>query len=70
MKHEHHGFQSDIFLIFETVNATLVTIGSSKAELTMSMANFLDFDMNHQVIKAIILPPLDNTYKYESYKVI
>lgn len=70
MKHEHHGFQSDVFLMFETVNATMVTIDSSKAEVTMSLHDYLNYDMNHQVMKSIVLPALDENYKYESYKVM
>lgn len=69
MKHEFHGFQSDIFVILETVNATIVTIGTSKAEVTMSLLEYLNYDMNRQIIKSIVLPALDDSYKYESYKV-
>lgn len=70
MKHEYHGFQSDIFVILETANATVVTIGPSRAEVTMSLLEYLNYDMNRQIMKSIVLPALDDSFKYESYKVI
>lgn len=33
------------------------------------MVDFLSFDMKNRIIKSFTLPALDNSYRYESYKV-
>ncbi|KAF2885005.1 hypothetical protein ILUMI_21179 [Ignelater luminosus] len=69
-KHEYQQFPSDIFLILETVGATLTIVGIDQQEVTKNLVDFLSFDMKHKIIKSITLPSLDASYKYESYKIM
>lgn len=41
----------------------------TESEITLSVEDYVSFDMNRKVIKNFILPALDENYKYESYKV-
>ncbi|KAF5294779.1 hypothetical protein FQA39_LY00263 [Lamprigera yunnana] len=68
-KHEHHEFSSDIFVFLETVGAHLTLVDINGKEHTMSLLDFLSFDMKRVLIKNIILPMLNDTYKMESYKI-
>ncbi|KAB0801417.1 hypothetical protein PPYR_05771 [Photinus pyralis] len=69
-KHEHHEFPSDLFLILETVGAQLTLVGVNRNQYNKNLVDFLRSDMNKVVIKNIILPALDETYRYESYKIM
>ncbi|KAF5284774.1 hypothetical protein FQA39_LY04499 [Lamprigera yunnana] len=69
-KHKHNDFPSDIFVILETVGAQLKLVGTDRQEFTTSLLEFLSLDMRRVVIKSIILPMLDDTYKVESYKIM
>ncbi|KAF2900404.1 hypothetical protein ILUMI_05782, partial [Ignelater luminosus] len=69
-KHEHHEFPSDIYLIFESVGATLTLVGIDRQEVRTDLVEFLSKDMRGKIIKNIVLPALDQTYKYESYKIM
>ncbi|KAF2906096.1 hypothetical protein ILUMI_00078 [Ignelater luminosus] len=69
-KHEYHEFPSDIYLMFETAGATMQIIGADNQETTKNMVDFLSFDMKNKIIKSFTLPALDNSYRYESYKIM
>ncbi|KAF2900359.1 hypothetical protein ILUMI_05828 [Ignelater luminosus] len=69
IKHERNEFPSDIFLIFETVGANVTIVNSRKKEEEIDLLRYLTFDMQKKVMKNIILPKLDNSYKYGSYKI-
>lgn len=70
MKHYHHEFPSDVFLTLETFGAKLVIVDTSGTEVTKSLPDFLEFDMNKKVIKSIQIPRLSEDYKYETYKIM
>ncbi|KAK5639262.1 hypothetical protein RI129_011754 [Pyrocoelia pectoralis] len=70
IKHEHPEFPSDIFLIFETVGAQLTLVDIKRNECKKNLVDFLTIDMKNVVIKNIILPALDETYRFESYKIM
>ncbi|XP_050304460.1 xanthine dehydrogenase-like [Anthonomus grandis grandis] len=70
MKFNDNGFASDIFLIFETVQARLVIVDTSENETRVTPKDFLQLDMNKKVIKQIILPPYGTDYYYTSYKIM
>ncbi|KAK4872289.1 hypothetical protein RN001_016413 [Aquatica leii] len=69
-KHEHHEFPSDIFVIFETVGAQLNLIDINQKEVTISLVDFLTYKMKGVVIKSIVLPALDDTFKLETFKIM
>ncbi|KAK9891879.1 hypothetical protein WA026_017364 [Henosepilachna vigintioctopunctata] len=70
MKHLHHEFPSDIFLILETFAAKLVIVDANGKEVTKTLTEFLNFDMRKKVIKSIELSSLSDEYKYETYKIM
>ncbi|XP_066250724.1 xanthine dehydrogenase-like isoform X1 [Euwallacea similis] len=71
IKHQHPRFQSDVFLILETMGASLIIIDIDGNELMKSPKEFLDIDMNKKVIKQIIVPGLDpKKYYFGSYKIM
>ncbi|EFA11446.2 uncharacterized protein LOC656938 [Tribolium castaneum] len=70
IKHRHNEFPSDIFLIFETVNAVLLLVDTDKNESKICVKDLLKTPMGGKLIKKIILPPLSPKFKYESYKIM
>ncbi|XP_054263474.1 uncharacterized protein LOC128986893 [Macrosteles quadrilineatus] len=70
IKHQWRTFQSDIFLILETVGALLSVRGERGTISVISMPEYLETNMYKKVILQIIFPSLDNTfYIYKSYKI-
>nr|CAD7202177.1 unnamed protein product [Timema douglasi] len=70
LKHEHKEFDSDVFLLLETVGASLIIKADDKgSDVTKSPAEFLDYDMNKKVLYQIVLPPYNNTYVFKTYKI-
>nr|XP_023019888.1 xanthine dehydrogenase-like [Leptinotarsa decemlineata] len=70
MKHYHHELSSDIFLILETLRATLTIVDTSDKETVVGPSEFLAINMDYKVIKKITLPPLNETYHYDSFKIM
>jgi len=56
MKHAHPHFPSDIFIIFETVEAKLNIIDVNGIISSLGMGEFLRCDMNMKVILSMTLP--------------
>nr|CAD7461029.1 unnamed protein product [Timema tahoe] len=69
LKHEHREFDSDMFLLLETVGASLIIKADKGSDVTKSPAEFLDYDMNQKVLYQIVVPPYDNTYVFKTYKI-
>nr|XP_022914971.1 xanthine dehydrogenase/oxidase-like [Onthophagus taurus] len=69
IKHEHNEFPSDIFLILETVGATITLTSKNKTE-KIDLLTYLKTDMKHKIIKEIILPPLNSSHLFNSYKIM
>ncbi|KAJ3639854.1 hypothetical protein Zmor_003189 [Zophobas morio] len=72
IKHDHHDFPSDIFLILETVGATITLVNVSGQETNISPIDFINCDLRKEplVIKTINLPSFPTTFKYISYKIM
>ncbi|CAG9763262.1 unnamed protein product [Ceutorhynchus assimilis] len=70
IKHDHNEFPSDVFLILETVAATLVIVDVDENEIRVSPREFLRIDMKKKVIKQIHLPAYGSDYYYGSYKIM
>ncbi|XP_050301532.1 xanthine dehydrogenase/oxidase-like [Anthonomus grandis grandis] len=71
LKHQNPRFQSDIFVILETIKATIIIIDVEENEFRKSPQEFLGIDMNKKVIKEIMLKSYDaRKYFYKSYKVM
>ncbi|XP_049819047.1 uncharacterized protein LOC109599933 isoform X2 [Aethina tumida] len=70
LKHIHQEFPSDIFLILETVAATLVIVDSHENETRVTPEHFLKINMNKKLIKHIIFSGTDDQHVYTSYKIM
>ncbi|XP_074037336.1 xanthine dehydrogenase/oxidase isoform X2 [Leptinotarsa decemlineata] len=70
MKHYHHELSSDIFLILETLRATLTIVDTSDKETIVGPSEFLAINMDYKVMKKITLPLLNETYHYDSFKIM
>lgn len=70
IKHKHPEFQSDIFVILETIGASIVVKSFEDEQLITSLDHFLKLDMNHKIITKIIIPPLLPQFVYRSYKIM
>jgi len=70
MKHERNEFPSDVYLILETVGATLNIATKGKILEKVNMLAFLDMDMKHKIIHSINLPQLDEDYHLRTFKIM
>lgn len=52
-----------------TLKKTSVLVGTDRKETTTTPAGYLDLNMKGKIIKTVTLPALDESYKFESYKV-
>ncbi|XP_055692709.1 uncharacterized protein LOC129795453 [Lutzomyia longipalpis] len=70
IKHDHREFYSDVFLLLETVGASLTITDALGNEQTMSPQDFLSVDMDKKVITRISMPQLvPNRHQFRSYKI-
>ncbi|XP_075976855.1 uncharacterized protein LOC142977053 [Anticarsia gemmatalis] len=70
IKHRHNEFQSDLFLLFETVGAQLTIVSISGITQIVTMQKFLEIDMRGKIIMSVLLPPLTNQYILTTFKVM
>ncbi|XP_056643712.1 aldehyde oxidase 4-like isoform X2 [Diorhabda sublineata] len=70
MKYQHNEFQSDIFLLLETFNATIVIVDVDSNEIFVSPQAFLKTDMKKKVIKNIVFNALDDSYVFSTFKIM
>ncbi|XP_073945872.1 xanthine dehydrogenase-like isoform X2 [Choristoneura fumiferana] len=69
-KHQHFNFQSDVFLLLETVGACLTILDSSGSRKIFTPEAFLKLNMKGKIIFNILLPPLGQDYKFVSFKIM
>ncbi|CAG5043721.1 unnamed protein product [Parnassius apollo] len=70
MKYSNREFQSDIFLLLETVGA-MITIASSTARKTIiSLMEFLQTDMKGKIILNVLLPPISKYCLVKTFKIM
>ncbi|XP_076232212.1 xanthine dehydrogenase/oxidase [Calliopsis andreniformis] len=70
IKHQYREFPSDLFLILETAGAQLHIAEAGGKKTSMTLLDFLDFDMKHKIIYSIVLPALGTEYVYRSFKIM
>ncbi|KAI5646230.1 aldehyde oxidase and xanthine dehydrogenase, a/b hammerhead domain-containing protein [Phthorimaea operculella] len=70
MKNAHHEFPSDIFLLLETVQATVCILSNTLEKKDLSMQDFLKEDLRNKIILDVKLPPLSATYHIRTYKIM
>nr|XP_050853429.1 uncharacterized protein LOC127065310 isoform X1 [Vespula vulgaris] len=70
IKHKHHEFPSDLFLMFQTAGARIHILESPGNKIEMTLLEFLESDMKHKIIYSVVLPHLDSSYEFRSYKIM
>ncbi|XP_026741742.1 xanthine dehydrogenase/oxidase-like [Trichoplusia ni] len=70
IKHTHNEFPSDIYLLLNTVGAQLSLVDFHGARLTVTMEHFLRVDMTGKVIINVLLPPMSDSHKLYTYKLM
>ncbi|XP_039304286.1 xanthine dehydrogenase 1 isoform X2 [Solenopsis invicta] len=70
IKHAHHEFPSDLFLMLETAGTQIHILEAPGAKNSMMLQDFLKIDMRHKIIYSVVLPALTDDYEYRSYKIM
>ncbi|KAJ8955360.1 hypothetical protein NQ318_003457 [Aromia moschata] len=70
MKNKWKNFPSDVFLFLETVGAQVIVVDINNLEHTMTLLEFLQVDMTDKILKKIVMPALDESHFYNSYKIM
>ncbi|XP_063993362.1 uncharacterized protein LOC135171021 [Diachasmimorpha longicaudata] len=70
IKHKHHEFPSDLFLMLETAGAEIHILESPGQKIVVNFMDFLTLDMNHKIIYSLVLPALTPDHIFRSYKVM
>lgn len=70
IKHAHHEFPSDLFLILETAGSQIHILNGPGRKQSMILMDFLGTDMKHKIIYSVVLPKRSNDYEYRSYKIM
>ncbi|KAJ9586601.1 hypothetical protein L9F63_019794, partial [Diploptera punctata] len=70
IKYHHNEFPSDLFLIFETVGATLNIVCAKGTIQNVKLLEFLDLDMNQKIIQSIEFPAVGEGVAIATYKVM
>ncbi|XP_017770615.1 PREDICTED: indole-3-acetaldehyde oxidase-like [Nicrophorus vespilloides] len=70
IKHKHVEFPSDIFILLETVGATITIVDTAKKEYNISVLEYINYNMGKKIIKKITVPALKKNTSFESYKIM
>ncbi|XP_026330989.1 indole-3-acetaldehyde oxidase-like [Hyposmocoma kahamanoa] len=70
MKNKHPEFPSDVFLLLDTVQATITVVNSLLEKKELSPADFLLEDLTGKLISKVELPPLGADNLVRTYKVM
>uniref|UniRef100_T1HPY1 FAD-binding PCMH-type domain-containing protein n=1 Tax=Rhodnius prolixus TaxID=13249 RepID=T1HPY1_RHOPR len=69
IKHQHHEFPSDIFLIFLAVGAQVTIHNKTGINYTVPLLEYLQLDMNFKVMSSVWLPALSSKhYRLQTFK--
>ncbi|XP_073946005.1 uncharacterized protein isoform X2 [Choristoneura fumiferana] len=70
LKHVNNQFQSDLFLLFETVGAMVTVAEALDKKVAMSLPDFLSSDLKGKVLLNVRLPPLSHCCNVKTYKIM
>ncbi|XP_038212491.1 xanthine dehydrogenase/oxidase-like [Zerene cesonia] len=70
LKYLNNEFQSDLFVLFETVGAMVTIAASVNDNKIMTLLDFLNYDMRQKIILNIVLPPLPSYCSVKTYKIM
>ncbi|KAJ8719469.1 hypothetical protein PYW08_011644 [Mythimna loreyi] len=70
LKYSHNEFQSDVFLLFETVGAIVTIVQDVNREVRLKLPEFLKTRMYGKIIKNVLLPPLSKNTFVKTFKIM
>ena len=71
LRHRNKEFVSDIYTAFEALNVDVVLKASPETTSTLTLAEYMQTDINFKVVTEFILKPYDKQQHYfAAYKVI
>ncbi|CAH2090196.1 unnamed protein product [Euphydryas editha] len=70
LKHIMPSYPSDLFILFEAVGATVTICNGSNETVTLSLPDFLKYNMKGKLIINFELPPQGSSHIFRSYKVM
>ncbi|XP_047534257.1 xanthine dehydrogenase 1-like [Vanessa atalanta] len=70
MKNSHPYFPSDVFVLFETVNATVTLEDLHLKTTEINLPKFLKTSLKDQIILNVKIPPLSNSHLIRTYKIM
>ncbi|XP_026741819.1 xanthine dehydrogenase-like [Trichoplusia ni] len=70
LKNQNKVFPSDLFLIFETVGATVTIMNSDLSKVEMKIKDFMNADLKDKLISDVKLPPLSTSSHVKTYKIM
>ncbi|XP_053608655.1 uncharacterized protein LOC128674223 isoform X2 [Plodia interpunctella] len=70
LKHEMPFYQSDVFLLLSCVGAVVNVRNASGTTHSLSMTEFLKFDMGSTLMVSVVLPPMAHSAIFKSYKIM
>ncbi|XP_065336761.1 uncharacterized protein LOC135937537 [Cloeon dipterum] len=69
LKKHHPEFPSDIFVIMEAADASIVVHTSTTGYEFVKIIDFLNYDMTGKVIQSIYFDPLDGNHRFRTFKI-
>ncbi|XP_034832567.1 uncharacterized protein [Maniola hyperantus] len=70
LKYRDPSYPSDVFVLFETIGATITIRDANNVRTSYSMENFLQTDMRGKLIVSFQLPPRGSNHLFRSYKIM
>ncbi|XP_047998047.1 xanthine dehydrogenase-like [Leguminivora glycinivorella] len=70
LKHGNNQFQSDLFLLFETVGGMVTVAESTNKKTVISLPDFLKVNLKGKVLLNVILPPLSHCCNVKTFKIM
>ncbi|OWR49607.1 aldehyde oxidase 2 [Danaus plexippus plexippus] len=70
LKNAHPEFQSDIFIMFETVGATVTIVDKTLKKTEINLEKFLKLDLASRLMLNVKLPPLSQHNLIRTYKIM
>ncbi|XP_046967892.1 indole-3-acetaldehyde oxidase-like [Vanessa cardui] len=70
MKNNHPYFASDVYVLLETVNATVTLEDMHSKTTEIHLSKFLSTSLKDQIIMNVKIPPLSNSHLIRTYKIM
>ncbi|XP_039757164.1 indole-3-acetaldehyde oxidase-like isoform X3 [Pararge aegeria] len=70
MKNANHDFPSDVFLLFETVNAIVTIVDRNLKQSELNLQKFLTTALKDKLILNVKIPPISTNFLLRTYKIM